>query len=143
MLATPAHFLFAHAEFERSDPVGGAIVEGDLQEVRLMFSEPILDANLFVLTGTTEVTPQSMTVDTTEAIAAFAEPFAVGTYQVVWTAQSDDDHRISGSFSFEVTASSGIPWIIIGGIVILLSGGIIIARMLAPKQSKEESTTTL
>ncbi len=99
---------WGHAEFVNADPAPGEAV-AQAQDITITFSESVDAATIFLLRGATEypvqvtdIDPQRYTVQ--GRIQNTLDP---GVYQVVWTVTSEDEHPITGSYSFEVSEERG------------------------------------
>ena len=101
--ATPA---WAHTEFESSWPTDGAVVEGPVGEITLVFttaSEPAGDAfQILDSTGTVRVPSSALSPDDRTWILQFEPPILQGSTGVRWTVKAPDAHPIDGAFSFTI-----------------------------------------
>ncbi|MFP4323938.1 MAG: copper resistance protein CopC [Anaerolineales bacterium] len=112
----------AHAEFVAARPAPGATTE-DVNTIALTFSEPVENASIFLLSGNTEYTVNITRInrDDFTVHGQIQNDLAPGVYQVVWTVTSEDEHPITGSYSFELTPSDNrFPVEIAGGLVLIL-----------------------
>ena len=99
----------AHAELDRTEPVQGAVLTAPPRVVVLHFTEPVSAQFATVRVAG----PDGGRVDTgTVRVRGSAVTAALrggqadgGTYTVVWRVVADDNHPISGRFSFAV----GVP----------------------------------
>jgi methionine-rich copper-binding protein CopC len=107
-LAVPASAI-AHAELVRTTPADGATVEGTPPEIVAVFSEG-LDADGSSLSlrdpsGDEIATGIVDREDDTRLVVNAIPSLAPGTYQVRWTASSDDGHLERDTWSFTVVGS--------------------------------------
>ena len=89
-------------------PAAGSTVDGSPSEIRLTFSEPLVEGSQIVLHG-----EQFRAVGAVTTIVAGSKmrglvstTLELGTYTVEWTAISLDTHTVSGSYPFTVSASA-------------------------------------
>lgn len=104
--ATPAA---AHTEIVRTEPTAGAVLPVPPRAVVLQFNEPVSTQFASVLVAG----PDGQRLDvgsarvrrTTVTMSMRTTAVPAGTYTVVWRVVSDDNHPISGRFTFSV----GVP----------------------------------
>ncbi|MEP7201353.1 MAG: copper resistance protein CopC [Ilumatobacteraceae bacterium] len=120
----PAEQVLAHAGLEASVPSANAVLEAGPPNIELDFNEAV-DADLSVIelydqdaklmaTGP----PERITDDT--VVQASVPQIGDGVYVVVWRTPSADGHVVSGVFSFQVGAQSGVD---VGALIDKVSGG--------------------
>lgn len=106
--ATPA---WAHTEFESSSPTDGALIEGPVDEITLVFTtaaEPTGDAfEILDSAGSLRVPSSADSSDGRTWILRFEPPILPGSTGVRWTVKAPDAHPIDGTFSF--TSKEIIP----------------------------------
>ncbi|HSO29520.1 MAG TPA: copper resistance CopC family protein [Candidatus Sulfomarinibacteraceae bacterium] len=110
LLALPGGAL-ADATLIASTPADGAVLTTVPPEAILEFDHPLTGASSFVVlddSGATAATGEPDPADTTVMRAALPA-LAPGTYQVRWTAGSDDGHIVRGAFGFTVAAPTAPP----------------------------------
>jgi methionine-rich copper-binding protein CopC len=100
LAATPA---FAHAKLTGSEPAANAKVKA-VQTIRLTFAETLepafSGASLADATGKTIKVPSSVAGNAITLLPMSLKP---GRYTVSWHSVGRDTHRVTGSFSFDVT----------------------------------------
>ncbi|MEY3966823.1 MAG: hypothetical protein RLZ96_349 [Actinomycetota bacterium] len=101
----------AHDELVGTSPAAGSVVEAGQLPIELEFSNELLDlgsgAEIVITDPSSKLVPsQCATIDGTFARTLIDVDLA-GEYQVAWRAVSGDGHPIEGSFSFQVTNTSG------------------------------------
>ncbi|GJM41322.1 MAG: copper-resistance exported protein [Ardenticatenaceae bacterium] len=117
--------VFAHAALVSAVPAPGSTVS-TLEEIRLMFSEPIgpngqiqLHQNFLVAAALEPV------VENENELVTAVPPVPDGVYTVQWSVISTDGHTISGSYSLGIdsrTDRSAMAWII-GSALLIVAGG--------------------
>ncbi len=116
---------WAHAELVEAAPAAGSTVDGPPSEIRLKFSEPLVEGSHITLYGE----QFSAVADVTTIIAGsqlrglISTPLEPGTYTVEWTAASLDSHTVSGSYPF--TVGPRAPAILPSTAIIAAAGSII------------------
>jgi len=99
-----------HITLDASTPGDEEVVEGEVTEVRLFFSDaPLMrGASVRVVNASRKLQRSSPPVadpDDPKQISVQLTPaLAPGTYVVQWRCIADDGHVMRGSFSFEVAA---------------------------------------
>ena len=99
---------FAHAKMNASIPKDGATVPAGLSEIQLQFSKPLR----LTLIHMRRVDDQKEIRVSSKLPKSFADsakvavdPLQAGSYEVSWTAVSNDGHVMKGSFAFSVKRS--------------------------------------
>ena len=98
----------AHTEFESSDPTDGAVLDGPVDTVTVVFTNDAVPAGegFEVLDPSgRERTPAVNSPDGRTFVLAFDEPLAGGVVGVRWSVRAGDAHPIEGSFTFTVGAA--------------------------------------
>ena len=105
LLALPAA-VAAHAEFERSTPENGEIVQGSPRVIRAFFSEGLADGSEMALLDEAGSTIAEGTIDPANPTRMRIDPpeLETGDYEVQWKAFADDGHLETGTFTFTVSA---------------------------------------
>lgn len=126
--------VHAHAELLSASPEPGATVTNPVQQIELVFSDPISAASHIILFGDDfkQIPAVSTTFDNAEptVLKASVPQLAAGNYTVQFTAVSEDGHEISGSYTFRVSESNlpvsgqqlgifGLGIILVVGIVVM------------------------
>ncbi len=95
----------AHAKMNASVPKDGATVASGLSEIQLQFSKPLR----LTLIHVRRVDDQQEMAVSSELPASFVDSAKVtvdalqaGSYEVFWTAVSNDGHVMKGNFAFSV-----------------------------------------
>lgn len=104
IVATPVSAL-AHAKMTSSVPKDGATVATGLSEIELVFSHPMRLTLIKIMRGK-EKADVPAKGELPKAFVTSAkitvEPLPGGSYEVSWTAVSDDGHIMNGGFNFAV-----------------------------------------
>lgn len=99
----------AHTGFESSDPADGAVVDGPIDEITLVFSGEATPAGEgFVVldsSGVIRVPDEITSTDNLTWVLGFDQPLAGGDVGVRWMVAAPDAHPIDGSFRFTVAAT--------------------------------------
>lgn len=128
--------VHAHAELLSASPEPGATVTNPVQQIELVFSEPISAASrIFLFDDDFKQIPAVLTTfDNAKptVLKASVPQLAAGDYTVQFTAVSEDGHEIGGSYSFRVSESnplvSGQQLGIFGLGIILVVGFVVMWR---------------
>ena len=110
-LAGPA---FAHPKLNSADPAADVSVVASPKEIKLNFSEGIIAK--FSGLELKDESGRSVTVgepvvdskDPKQLVVPVSTALTAGRYTVTWHAVSEDTHKVSGDYSFRVTAA-GAP----------------------------------
>lgn len=137
--------VHAHAELISAYPEPGASVTNPVQQIELVFSEPISAASRIILFDDdfNQIAAVSTTFDNAEPtmLKASVPQLAAGNYTVQFTAVSEDGHEIGGSYSFRVSQSnlpvSGQQLGIFGLGIILVIGIVVMWRRTRRQVSDE------
>ncbi len=109
IVATPGWAL-AHAKMTSSVPKDGATVAAGLSEIELAFSHPMRLTLIKIMRGL-EKADVPAKGELPKAFATSAkvtvEPLPAGSYELSWTAVSDDGHIMNGGFKFAVAEAKG------------------------------------
>jgi len=109
MLVGPA--ASAHDDVIDQIPAPGSQVEAGLVEIKLDFSNELLDigsgAEIVVTAPDGSLAPASCAVLNGTLASAQTDLDQAGTYTVAWRVVSSDGHPIEGSYNFEILNSSG------------------------------------
>ena len=107
--------VFAHPRLDSASPAADASVVASPKEIKLDFSEAIIakfsgldlkdESGRVVSTGDPVTDPK----DPKHLVVPVSAPLAPGRYTVNWHAVSEDTHKVSGDYSFRVTAESTAP----------------------------------
>jgi methionine-rich copper-binding protein CopC len=102
----------AHAKMNASVPKDGEIVSAGLSEIQLQFSKP-LRLTLIHVRRVEDQTDIPTSSELPKSFADFAkiavDALQAGSYEVTWTAVSNDGHVIKGSFTFSVKETLDAP----------------------------------
>jgi len=120
---------WAHAELVDAVPAAGSTVDGPPSEIRLTFSETLVEGSHIALYGeqfraVANVTTIIAGSQMRGLVSTTLEP---GAYTVEWTAISLDGHTVSGSYPFTMRPRApAIPnsTAIIAAVVSVLTGGL-------------------
>jgi methionine-rich copper-binding protein CopC len=99
-----------HITLDASNPGDEEVVDGEVTEVRLFFSDaPLMrGASVRVVNASRKLQRSSPPVadpdDPKQISVQLAPALAPGTYVVQWRCIADDGHVMRGSFTFEVAA---------------------------------------
>lgn len=107
-LALPAVVL-AHAELTSTSPKDGATLETSPETVSARFTEALLASKSSIsvrVAGGEEVASGGVDAGDAKVLTVALPPLTAGTYQVRWTAASDDGHVERGRFEFTVAATA-------------------------------------
>ena len=116
-LLLPSPFIptaYAHAVLVRSDPAANALLHTPPTHVRLWFDDMLIAQTSHVIvqnTGGQEVDRRDSAVSHADPheMAVTLPQLPVGTYTVLWVAQSTDDgHVTTGSFAFSIVGANGV-----------------------------------
>lgn len=103
----------AHTDFDSSEPVDGAVVDGPLDEIVVSFTNPARPAGdgfaLLDPAGTIRAPADVDDTDGRSFVLTFEPPLDAGAYQLRWSVQAGDAHPIDGTIRFEVTGTSAPP----------------------------------
>ena len=120
---------WAHAALVNAQPAAGSTIDGPPSEIRLTFSETLVEGSHIALFGeqfraVANVTTIIAGSQMRGLVSTALEP---GTYTVEWTAISMDAHTVSGSYPF--TVGPRAPAIanstaIIAALVSIIAGGL-------------------
>ena len=96
----------AHAEFERSSPEDGEVVEGSPNVIRAFFTEALGDGSEMALVDENGATVAEGGIDPADPSRMRIDPpdLGPGDYEVQWKAFADDGHLETGTFAFTVSA---------------------------------------
>lgn len=98
-----AQTTFAHTDIKMTTPSDGQIIEGNVNELTLVFETPIESKSIVTLTDENgEEIPLSISVNNDTMIAKIETPLENGTYEVKWNIIGEDGHPMSGSYLFMV-----------------------------------------
>jgi methionine-rich copper-binding protein CopC len=120
---------WAHAELVEAVPAAGSTVDGSPSEIRLTFSEPLVEGSQIVLHAEQfqAVGEVTTVVAGSKMRGLVSTTLELGTYTVEWTAISLDTHMVSGSYPFTVGpgATAARNWTpTIAAAVSILTGGL-------------------
>lgn len=103
----------AHAELRSSDPAAGSVLASPPSRIRLVFSErlEIALSSISLVAPNGERLALSGQRDSTDdkALVAAVSGLGAGKYRVLWRAVAADGHASSGSYEFDVAASTMQP----------------------------------
>ena len=108
--AAPEAAPVPHITLEASVPEDEAMVEGDVEQVRLFFSDaPLMrGASIRIVDSSRKLmrsSPPAQDPDDPKQLSVDVAPaLPPGAYVVQWRCIADDGHVMRGSFSFEVAA---------------------------------------
>ncbi len=122
-----ARLVAAHAVLEKAAPEPGAVIEDELEEVRLEFSEGVKDPQITLLPQCEDCGDElyELAIEQPEAnvvIGKIDAGMVKADYNVLWSVNSLDDHPISGTYSFTYEGPDTTLnryWVIIPFIVIV------------------------
>jgi len=101
----------AHDEVIDQVPAPGSQVEAGLVEIKLDFSNELLDigsgAEIVVTAPDGSLAPATCAALNGTLASAQTDLDQAGTYTVAWRVVSSDGHPIEGSYNFEILNSSG------------------------------------
>jgi methionine-rich copper-binding protein CopC len=98
----------AHAKMNASIPKDGETVPAGLSEIQLQFSKPLRLTLIHVrrVDDRQEIAVSSgLPKSFVDSAKVAVETLQVGSYEVFWTAVSNDGHVMKGSFAFSVKQS--------------------------------------
>jgi len=109
LLVTGAAAASAHDVLVATDPANGAVLEAPPGQVRLTFTDPVLDGTAQVrVDGPSGVAPIGpVSVAGSAVIVPLTAALPGGGYTVLWRVTSQDGHPVSGTFTFTVGGSPG------------------------------------
>jgi len=99
-----------HIVLDASQPADGQVVEGEVQEIRLFFSDaPLMrGASVRIVTSSRSLMrstpPAPDPADGKQVFVQLDPPLPPGAYVVQWRCIADDGHVMRGDFKFEVAA---------------------------------------
>jgi copper resistance protein C len=99
-----------HITLEASSPAAGAVVAGQVNEIRLFFSgAPLLrGASVRIMTSQRSLMrsspPAADATDPRQLFVTIDQPLPPGSYVIQWRCIADDGHVMRGDFRFEVAA---------------------------------------
>lgn len=150
LLALPLAYSFllpgtaaAHAELRDATPAPGTVLNRSPDVIRLTFSEPIRAVSTFVVFNRAfETIPgiePKLVLGNEEQLASTVPQLEAGIYTVQWNVVGLDGHPASGSYSFEVTRSTGpVGWQWFLGLVVILAVALTAATLfLRRRQSRQ------
>lgn len=97
-----------HITLDKSSPVDGETVSGEVSEIRLFFSgAPLMrGASVRIVTSSRSLMrsspPAADAADPRQLFVQIDPPLPPGTYVVQWRCIADDGHVMRGDFTFEV-----------------------------------------
>ena len=108
LLVTGATAASAHDILVATEPANGAALEAPPGQVRLTFTDPVLDGTAQVrVDGPSGVAPIGpVSVDGSAVVVPLTAALPAGGYTVLWRVTSQDGHPVSGTFSFTVGGSA-------------------------------------
>jgi methionine-rich copper-binding protein CopC len=120
---------WAHAALVDAVPAAGSTVDVPPSEVRLTFSETLVDGSQVALHGEQfrAVTNVTTIIAGSQMRGLLSTTLEPGTYTVEWTAVSLDTHTVSGSYPFTVgPRAAAVPnrTAIIAAVMSILAGGL-------------------
>lgn len=104
----PAPEGVPHITLDASAPEDDSSVEGEVNEVRLFFSEPPLmrGASIRIVDSSRKLVrstpPEADAEDPSQLSVQIAQGLPAGRYVVQWRCIADDGHVMRGSFTFDV-----------------------------------------
>ncbi|MEM7415161.1 MAG: copper resistance protein CopC [Gemmatimonadota bacterium] len=110
-IAGPTAPVVRHITLDASLPEDDAVIEGEVTEVRLFFSDaPLMrGASIRIVNSSRQLMrsrpPRADEEDPKQLSVQVAQPLPAGTYVVQWRCIADDGHVMRGDFTFEVAAS--------------------------------------
>jgi methionine-rich copper-binding protein CopC len=124
-----AQVVWAHADLVDAVPPAGSTVAGSPSEIRLTFSETLLQGSQVALYGENFQPAADVTsiVAGTQMRGLLSERLGPGTYTVEWSAATADLHIVSGSYPCSVgpTETAGRNWApIVAAAVSILTAGL-------------------
>lgn len=102
--------IVRHITLDASLPEDEAVIEGEVTEVRLFFSDaPLMrGASIRIVNSSRQLMrsrpPRADEEDPKQLWVQVAQPLPAGTYVVQWRCIADDGHVMRGDFTFEVAA---------------------------------------
>ena len=105
-MGTPAA---AHTEFESSDPADGAVLDGPVDTVTVVFTadaEPAGGGFEVLDPSGRERAPSVASSDGRTFVLRFDEPLAGGVVGVRWSVRAGDAHPVQGAFTFTAGPAS-------------------------------------
>ena len=114
LLAGAAPAASAHDILVATDPANGSVLEASPSQIRLTFTDPVLEGTAQVrVDGRSGVAPIApVTVSGSTVTVPLTAALPSGGYTVLWRVTSQDGHPVSGTFSFTVATgarASGSP----------------------------------
>jgi len=105
LLAAPAAAL-AHAKMMDSNPKDGSTVGAGLSQIELKFSKPLRLSMVHVRDASKHDVPLKNKLPTAfaPAVKISVDGLTPGSYEVSWTAVTEDGHVMKGTFAFSVKA---------------------------------------
>lgn len=126
---------WAHAELVSASPGPGEVVPDPLVKIVLEFDDEITDRSQIQLIGADLrlAANWSLDVEGKTLTATFEQNLPPGTYTVVWTAVTLDNHTTTGSYQFAVsqamTAGTDWPVVVVMAVGFLVLGaGVVVWR---------------
>lgn len=98
-----SHGVLAHSDLVKSTPAPGDTVDDELDEVRLEFNARVKDASITLLPQCDECKVLELDVEQPEAnivVGKVSGGLKQAPYNVLWAVKSDDNHELSGTYSF-------------------------------------------
>ncbi|MBZ0320089.1 MAG: copper resistance protein CopC [Anaerolineae bacterium] len=112
--------ILAHADLVRARPAPGETVEDSPNSIHLVFSEPVRNASITLLYGSERQELMITESDTATIEGQIVDDLEEGTYQVLWSAFSEDGDEVSGSYSFGYDAPTSYTLPMIAGIALIV-----------------------
>lgn len=115
LLFVPVQRLYAHAEYDHSEPAADAVLDTAPTQVRIWFTQELFrrkGVNSIEVTGPdgSRVDQNDLTIDDddrTLTSVSLAPGLPAGVYTVHWTATSSEDgHEGKGEFTFTIGSAS-------------------------------------
>jgi len=109
LLAGAAPAASAHDILVATDPANGSVLEASPSQIRLTFTDPVLEGTAQVrVDGRSGVAPIApVTVSGSTVTVPLTAALPSGGYTVLWRVTSQDGHPVSGTFTFTVGGSPG------------------------------------
>jgi methionine-rich copper-binding protein CopC len=111
LMASMPAVVSAHAVLIATDPPAGGSVEGTPGRIVATFNEPLGEKSTVSLRNAAGERVLVGAVDPADRTSLVMEPetLEAGTYEVRWTAESDDGDLVRGTYRFTVTAAAPSP----------------------------------
>lgn len=111
LLAAPVP-AFALTQLQTSDPAGGSLVQRDVQDIRLLFTDEITEGSYFRIQDETgnRINVQNLAINGKEMTGHTATPLPNGPIIITWAITDKHGNKNQGGITFQVkTAQTSTP----------------------------------